>query len=223
MSTRFLTWEMLIMPGSSGADNKVEGICLGFHPVLALFSLCIYFFNLSWRVHILHAGGAYASTWNQALGREQPSNEHVRLGLAEVKAHVGGRWRRLRRRRRGPRRVDRAAGPCVMCQFASVPPLCCRCWNAGKALVYWMRSHVNSSCQHVISPSDKERGFLLTHIWFLGTAKRFSGVVLLPGCVSGSPLVTPLFSDRLYRFSTCFVKVYGLQFKCTKSRFFFRK
>lgn len=43
MPTRFLTWEMLIMPGSFGADNKVEGICLGFYPVLAVFSLCIYF------------------------------------------------------------------------------------------------------------------------------------------------------------------------------------
>lgn len=131
-------------------------------------------------------------------------------------------WREMetQRRRRGPRRVDRAAGPCVMCQFTSVPPLCCRCWNAEKALVYWMRSHVNSSCQRVISPSDKERGFLLTHIWFLVTATRFSGVLLPPGCVSGSPLVTPLFSDCLYEFSTWFVKVYGLQLKCMKSRFF---
>lgn len=49
------------MPSSFGADTKVEGVCLGFYPVLALFSLCIYFFNLLWRVHILHAGGAYAS------------------------------------------------------------------------------------------------------------------------------------------------------------------
>ena len=29
--------------------------------------------------------------------------------------------------------MDGAAGPCVMCQFAPVPPLSCRCWNAGKA------------------------------------------------------------------------------------------
>lgn len=61
MSAQFLTWEMLIMPSSFGADTKVEGVCLGFYPVLALFSLCIYFFNLLWRVHFLHAGGAYAS------------------------------------------------------------------------------------------------------------------------------------------------------------------
>lgn len=69
-----------------------------------------------------------------------------------------------------PWRVDGPAGPCVMCQFASVPLLCGWCWNSGKALVYWIRSHVNSSCQHVITPLDKERGFLLTHIWFLVTA-----------------------------------------------------
>lgn len=60
---------------------------------------------------------------------EQPSNAHVCLGLAEVKAHVGGRWRRLQRRRRGPRRVDGAAVCNVSvraCAAIVLPMLECR-------------------------------------------------------------------------------------------------
>lgn len=62
---------------------------------------------------------------------EQPSNERVCLGLAEVKAHVGGRWRRLRRRRRGPRRVDKGSRTVCnvsarVCATIVLPMLECR-------------------------------------------------------------------------------------------------
>lgn len=122
MPTRFLTWEMLIIPGSFGADNRFLS-CPGFVFFMYLF------FNLSGRVHILHAGGACESMWNQALRMEQPSKEHVCLGLAEVKAHAGGRWRKLRRRRRAPQRADRASGPNVsahVCATIVLPMLQCR-------------------------------------------------------------------------------------------------
>lgn len=54
---------------------------------------------------------------------EQPSNECVCLGLAELKAHAGGRWRRA------PRRVDRASGPNVsarVCATIVLPMPQCR-------------------------------------------------------------------------------------------------
>lgn len=142
------------------ADDKVEGVYLGFYPVLVLF-LCLFFiFNVELLSCMLISmwKDRKSSTLNIGTIQERVFSEH-------------SRGREMKRRgRRGPWRVDGPAGPCVMCQFASVPLLCGWCWNAGKELVYWIRSHVNSSCQHVITPLDKERGFLFTHIWFLVTA-----------------------------------------------------
>ena len=126
MSTMFLIWGMLITSSYLGADHKVEGICLGFFfffflsPVLAFFYL---FMHLLKTIHV-----DFISCMLVSMSKHMKSSPHNReitqcawmFSLTQVKAHVGERWRRLRRRRkrkrkrRGPWREDRAAGPCVM-------------------------------------------------------------------------------------------------------------
>lgn len=161
MLTRFLMWAALITYRLFWADIKVEGFFF-LNPVLVGFCLFICFSSTAVEFISCRQG----SIWRlvKSSTHNIDATQWV-LGLNAIGSPgVGGRWRRLRtrRKRRDLWTVDRAAGLCGMHPFASRPLMCCGWWNAGKALVYWIRSHVNSSCQRVITPSDKERGFLLT-------------------------------------------------------------
>jgi hypothetical protein len=112
---------------------------------------CLFVFHLYCRSHILCSGKhRKAQDIEYLCYRYHPMS--VCLAHAQVKAHTRGRRRRWRRRKRGSWRGNGTAGPCVMCHFVSVSLLWVWDWNARKVLVCWIRSHVNSCCQLVITP-----------------------------------------------------------------------
>lgn len=131
----------------------VVAVVLVFFFFLYWVSDYLFFFHLSHKSPTPHAGRHWRGRWNEhPWYRCLPANVCLALKTNELPGD-----QETEKEEKGP--VERGWDSWAMwnvsvCFWATIVLWC---WNVGKARGYWIRSHVDSSCQHVISSLYKEK------------------------------------------------------------------